>query len=199
LQAFLVSGKPDREEVNRPLLAQNKTGHWVIAENRIHRGDLMFLILPSAGYALSQRRELYAGVVRVIEPSSLVPTRKVVEVEHFFQLPDIEGNLKGFLEGKIPLAGNRILTVWDIDEDQSSRESEFEQAVKKSSQLSAAERQRRLDAANPVPKRIAVISVGYDRNPDVVASVLLRAISIYTSPPKNFMADVFSSSSSFGS
>ena len=56
--------------------------------------------------------------------------------------------------------------------------ADFNGAVERSLGSAPEDRRRRLDGADPVPKRIAVTSTVFLRNPDVVAEVLLRAKGI---------------------
>lgn len=52
---------------------------------------------------------------------------------------------------------------------------DFDALVAASKRLSAAERQARLDCASKKPARMQVVSTAFQRNPDVVAEVLIRA------------------------
>ncbi|HVM50341.1 MAG TPA: HNH endonuclease signature motif containing protein [Candidatus Acidoferrum sp.] len=52
---------------------------------------------------------------------------------------------------------------------------EFEAEVLDSSELSPGERRRRLAAASKKPQQLRIITIGFRRNPDVVAEVLFRA------------------------
>jgi 5-methylcytosine-specific restriction protein A len=55
-------------------------------------------------------------------------------------------------------------------------DADFEKAVARSLSDSAAHRKRRLKAASKVPARTPVLVLAFERNPDVVAEVLLRAM-----------------------
>jgi HNH endonuclease len=165
------------EPFNRSLLKENVTGDWFIATSRIRRGDLMFLLLPSPGHALADRRQLRAGIVRFVAISPRDPGRKVVQVDRFVRLADVVGSLQDFLNGKLPLANNRVLEVWRRGGDMPDT-AEFERAVGKAMKMSASARRRKLAAANPLPKRISVIALAFERNPYVVAETLLRANGI---------------------
>jgi 5-methylcytosine-specific restriction enzyme A len=55
---------------------------------------------------------------------------------------------------------------------------DFDEAVKRSMGGSAAARAMRLRTAPTIPKRIPTIGLAFDRNPDVVAEVLLQAKGI---------------------
>lgn len=57
----------------------------------------------------------------------------------------------------------------------SSTNTKLEEAVKKSLMDTSATRQKRLKNASRIPKKLAVMVYVFDRNPDVVAEVLVRA------------------------
>ncbi|WP_298051135.1 HNH endonuclease [uncultured Paenalcaligenes sp.] len=111
--AFLVTGKAQDEELdkkNRKLLKQNKTGHWEVKEDRINKGDLMFLILPDQIAKDGYPRKLYGGKVNHVEYS--LADGVVFSVDKFFYLETIYSHLKQFLLGKVPAQGNHVLGVW---------------------------------------------------------------------------------------
>ena len=58
------------------------------------------------------------------------------------------------------------------------QEKEFAQAVAKSLVLTSAQRQKRLKQAPKKPEKIAITTTAYQRNPDVVAEVLVRDMGI---------------------
>ena len=181
--AYLVSGKQEHEELNRSFLKENRTGHWILAEGRIFRGDAMFLLLPSPGYSLRLRRELYAGCINDIESSSIGAATKIVTVKKFHRLPDVIGSLRDFLGGRIPLAGNRVLSIWSEQDWNGHDEKKFRRKMSENSardfmRLSATARNQRLAAAPRFPTRSIIKTIIFDRNPDVVVAVLLRANGI---------------------
>lgn len=54
-------------------------------------------------------------------------------------------------------------------------DNEYESAIEAALNVDKTERKKRLNIANKQPERIQILSVGYRRNPDVVAEVLKRA------------------------
>ena len=64
------------------------------------------------------------------------------------------------------------------DTDQAELALQFEKAVHKSLAISKAKREARLSSAPKKPLRIKIEVTAFDRNPDVVAAVLLRARGI---------------------
>ncbi|MGO3868638.1 MAG: HNH endonuclease [Alcaligenes sp.] len=54
-------------------------------------------------------------------------------------------------------------------------DAKFKSAVQRSLAGSSSERQERLQTSNKIPKRTPVVLFAFERNPDVVAEVLLRA------------------------
>lgn len=54
----------------------------------------------------------------------------------------------------------------------------FEQSVREALKSSSARRRARLAKASPLPRRIEVVTTVFERNPDMVAEVLLRAKGI---------------------
>lgn len=115
-RAFLVTGTDDVEldRLNREFVKKNETGNWKVAQNRVSRGDLMFVVLPTLstsplhtfdGYP----RTLLAGVVTRSRPNGV---RTIFEVDKFRKLPSIDSGIIAFLEGKAPPQGNLVLQVW---------------------------------------------------------------------------------------
>ena len=110
--AFLVTGTPENDLFNRNLLSQSQTGYWVVGQGRIHEGNVIFILLPnidkrSGGYP----RDLYAGVITQYERRTS-DDRVLFTVKQFHKLNPIDANLRAFLGNRLPLAGNRALTVW---------------------------------------------------------------------------------------
>ncbi len=174
-KAFLVTGKtndPSLDRKNRRLLSQNKTGHWILAKDRVGPGDAIFLLLPSQERSDGYPRQLYAGVVIKVKPSP--PDRYEFQVDAFHALPEISDGVKRFLCGKVPPQGNTVLGVWDTPDLADETES-FDGAVERAKARSSASRLARIAAAPVLPKKIYVMLESFVRNPDVVAEVLERA------------------------
>ncbi|TXC79108.1 hypothetical protein [Paraburkholderia azotifigens] len=116
-RAFLVTGKPgdaELDRLNRDFVKKNETGSWDVAPNRVSRGDLMFVVLPTLPTSASHTsdgypRTLFAGVVTGSRPNG---DRTIFEVDKFRKLPLIDSGIKAFLEGKAPPQGNKVLQVW---------------------------------------------------------------------------------------
>ena len=177
-QALVVTGKPEHDAHNRRLLAKSQTGYWVIADGRVRPGDLIFLILPNKDARLGYPRELYAGVV---VKARTMPNdgHLLLTVHEFFFLKSIAGDIKEFLDGKVPPQGNRANQVWALSSDSAANFNQaFDSAVENSIRDEATARQRRLATAPAFPTRVTATTSVFVRNPDVVAEVLHRANGI---------------------
>ena len=64
-------------------------------------------------------------------------------------------------------------------------ESDLEEQVKKSKKDNSSKRNNRLKTAPKIPDQIQITSIGFKRNPDVIAEVLLRANGICERCNKN--------------
>lgn len=97
------------DEFNRDLLKKKQTGYWHIKEGRIKVGDVIFLTLQSIK---KYPYELYGGVVKKIGEPATDDGRRLITVEKFIRLPNIEKGIKEFFNGKVPPQGNHINDVW---------------------------------------------------------------------------------------
>lgn len=109
--AFLVTGTPQNDALNRELLANNQTGYWTVKQGRIIVGDLIFLLLPDIESVDGYPRELYAGVVVDAEYFEGAG-RTLYSVDQFFALPTVHSDVKKFLFGNVPPQGNNALGLW---------------------------------------------------------------------------------------
>lgn len=174
-KGFLVTGKtndPDLDKLNRTLLRQNKTGHWIVKQGRVSPGDAIFVLLPSQLSKDGYPRKLYGGVITAIQPSP--PDRTVFLVDTFHSLPQISEGITEFLCGKVPPQGNKALAIWD-DPVPEARSESFEDAVERSKASTSASRLARIASAPTTPTKVYVMVEAFVRNPDVVAEVLARA------------------------
>lgn len=115
--AFVITGKPkraDTDKKNRRLLTTNQTGDWILDEDRIHNGDLIFLVLPNQKKQHGYPRELHAGIVKKIKRYK-ISGRVRITVEQFYELAAIEDEVLKFFGVKIMPTGNTIgsLLAWN--------------------------------------------------------------------------------------
>lgn len=109
-QAFLVTGIATLNDLNRKLLAAKKTGHWLVKENRVNLGDLMFVLLPHPTNKDGYPRELHGGIVKQIDFGDDGALFSLAKVHHLGSIPVA---VKEFLGGRVPPQGNRVQGVWD--------------------------------------------------------------------------------------
>ena len=112
-RAFLVTGRPENDQRNRQFLAENQSGHWILKNGRVEKGDAIFLLLPSTGSNDGYPRELFCGVLAAPPDRNSKVGRVLFRVEHFHQLATIDADIKGFLGGHVPPQGDRVMSVWD--------------------------------------------------------------------------------------
>jgi hypothetical protein len=112
-RAFLVTGNPAHDNLNRQLLAKNQSGHWFLREGRAQRGDAIFLLLPSASGPGGYPRELFCGVLSEPPDRTSEVGRVLFHVEHFHPLAVIDSKIKRFLGGHLPPQGDRVISIWD--------------------------------------------------------------------------------------
>jgi hypothetical protein len=115
-RAFLVTGKPAHDNLNRQLLAKNQSGHWFLREGRAQQGDAIFLLLPSASGPGGYPRELFCGVLSAPPARKSEVGRVLFQVENFHRLAVIDSKIKRFLGGRLPPQGDRVITIWDDGE-----------------------------------------------------------------------------------
>lgn len=179
-QGFVVTGsnrERDHDKWNRDFLENNETGKWVVARDRVFKGDAMFVLLPNSARRDGYPRELFGGVVTGWRYDD---DRTIFKVREFLELPPIEARIKKFLGDRVPPQGNTVGTVWDRSVEMSMRSQsvvneEFEQQVRHAISLSPEELDARMRAWPARPERIEVTSTAFVRNPCVVAIVLGRA------------------------
>lgn len=116
-RAFLVTGRPGREAINREHVRNNRSGDWKfsVERRRAATGDALFFLLSSqdGGYP----RQLLGGLIKSIEQNKDGSIR--FHVDRFSEFPQIESKLRAFLGGKIPAQGDNVLTVLDGEVKQS--------------------------------------------------------------------------------
>ena len=112
-RAFLVTGQPDNDKLNRQLLAKNQSGHWLLRDGRAEQGDAIFLLLPSASGQGGYPRELFCGVLSAPPNRNSQVGRVLFQVEHFHRLAAIDTEIKRFLGGRLPPQGDRVISIWD--------------------------------------------------------------------------------------
>jgi hypothetical protein len=173
-KAFLAAGTQEHENHNRTLLKKNQSGHWQITAGRVSPGDLLFLMLPDRKTASKLCREIYAGVVARIDPTNAASQTYVVTVKEFYILLPITNGVRTFLEGKLPTQ-NRLLGIWNRLEVADKIQLDFAAEVANAMAESSEARRRKLKTDPKIPHRISVTTTVFQRNPRVVAEVLLRA------------------------
>ena len=112
-RAFLVTGLPQNDQLNRQMLAKNQSGHWLLRNGRANKGDAIFLILPNESSDDGYPRELFCGVLDSPPDRSSKVGRALFRVKRFHRLATIEAGIKSFLDGQVPPQGNRVITIWD--------------------------------------------------------------------------------------
>lgn len=112
-RAFLVTGTPDQDKFNRKLLSKDQSGHWILKDGRVEKGDAIFLLLPSATGRDGYPRELFCGVLS--SPPDRHPKLGTVifQVKRFHRLLRINSEIKRFLGGRVPPQGDRVSSIWD--------------------------------------------------------------------------------------
>jgi predicted HNH restriction endonuclease len=116
-------------------------------------------------------------------------------IDHNKPLPNkkIESEYLAFI-GKLDIKPfGKIRKYWMLDlqevdflnNSNPSEESDFEKEIAKSIKDSPILRKNRLNKASKIPEKIQITSIGFKRNPDVVAEVLLRAKGVCEKCNKN--------------
>lgn len=110
-RAFLVTGRPGREQINEGHIRNNRSGDWSfdVEKRGAAHGDAFFILMPSpnGGYP----RRLFGGLIKSLARNKDHSVR--FHVDKFTELPEIESDLSGFLGGQTPARGNNVLTVLD--------------------------------------------------------------------------------------
>jgi hypothetical protein len=65
-RGFIVTGsnrERDHDQWNRDFIENNETGMWIVASDRVSKGDAMFVLLPNPERHDGYPRRLFGGVV----------------------------------------------------------------------------------------------------------------------------------------
>lgn len=176
-RAFLVTGTPGLYRWNLDFIQKNETGKWIVAPGRVSKGDAIFVLLPSVDGRKGYPRRLFGGVVA---GWYLEGDRTIFKVRRFVEHSEIGAAIKQFLGGKLPPQGNLVGAVWEPFDQESAPSlsivnEDFDRQVQAAARLSREERNARMRAWPPTPKRMQVTATVFKRNPLVVAAVLERA------------------------
>lgn len=112
-RAFLVTGRPKNDQLNRQMLAKNQSGHWRFKNGRAEKGDAIFLLLPSENGKGGYPRELFCGVLDAPPDRSSKVGRTLFQVKRFHRLATIAADIKSFLVGHAPPQGDSVMSIWD--------------------------------------------------------------------------------------
>lgn len=112
-RAFLVTGRPKNDELNRQMLSKKQSGHWRLKNGRAEKGDAIFLLLPSESGNGGYPRELFCGVLDAPPDRNSNVGRALFRVKRFHRLATIDAGIKSFLGGHLPPRGDQVMSIWD--------------------------------------------------------------------------------------
>lgn len=184
MTAYLfITARDNRPESIRPG-SRSKENYWSCSKT-CEPGDAVFVYITGVGIALEWEvaSKPWADpdwayscgvkfIGRIEPPISIQELRRTFTADEW-KPPHL--NFRGFRSIKIPdHVADRIRSLRGHPSQVAETES-FERAIAKSLKDSAELRRQRLRSAKSIPERSQVMTSVFNRNPDVVAEVLLRA------------------------
>jgi 5-methylcytosine-specific restriction endonuclease McrA len=165
---------------NLKLLRKKQTGYWSIKKEAVDQIKGKTVLLHFRGYSGRKNiATIFMGTCKTIkedgETAVGAPRYVITITSHWEEMGKTENRLATFCSGFKKGSGSP--TVW-ADEITSAVGPTFQDQIQESRKLTPAARQARLDKAPKKPQKVKTFITAFERNPDVVVEVLLRANGI---------------------
>ena len=167
----------DDLNTNRTLVEKKQTGYWSIKKEVVDQIKGKTILLHFRGYAGKRNiATILVGTCKTIKQRGTTavgaPRYLITITSKWEEVGETTNSLKAFCAGFKKGSGSPVVWAGEVT---SAIGLTFEDQIEESRKLTPAARRARLKKASKKPRKIKTFTTAFERNPDVVVEVLLRA------------------------